>query len=315
MRREGVEHHVHAGGIERRAHLLGGEHAGNRRIAAAEALAGHQHVRRHAPVVEAEGRAGASEASHHVVRQQQHVVAVAELARALPVAVGRHQRAPACADDGFRQQRSDGIRADAQNLRFQRIEAVAHDVRIAPWLAQGIGRRHPGISRKRLFEAALAGFVAARGSRRQRRAVVGRRTGDDRRLARLAARGVVLNGNLHGGFDAFGAAAREVVAGQVRRQPVPGEAFEQPFALRREPRRHDVGTRQRGLVDGIRHFLAPVADVDHHGAAGGIEYPRAVGVVEMGALPLDHGVQGARGRGEGPVDGHGDIDAARCQQV
>ena len=315
MRREGVEHHVHAGGIERRAHLLGGEHAGDGRIAAAEALAGHQHVRWHAPVVEAEGRAGAPEASHHVVRQQQHVVAVAELAHALPIAVGRHDGAAARADDGFRQQRGDGIRADAQNLRLQRIEAVADDLRIAPRLPQRIGRRRLGIGGKRPFEAALAGFVAARGSCRQRRAVVGRRTGDDRLLARLAARGVVLNGDFHRRLHALGAAAGEVMAGQMRRQPVPGEAFEQPFALRREPRRHDVGARQRGLVDGIRHFLAPVADVDHHGAAGGIENPRAVGVVEMGALPLDHGVQGARGRGEGPVDGHGDIDAARCQQV
>ena len=62
-------------------------------VAAGDALRDGHHVGHHVPVVDAEHRAGATEAAHDLVGDHGDVVSGADLADQRPVGVGRHQEA------------------------------------------------------------------------------------------------------------------------------------------------------------------------------------------------------------------------------
>ena len=180
VRGEGVEHHVHSGFLEGRRHGFGAEYARERRIAARKPLARHQDVRLDAPPIQGEARAGPTEAAHHLVGQEQDVVFVAEGPNRWPVAVGRHQRAAAGADDGFGKEPRDGTRAFLVDPVLEGVQAILADV--FGGTAQRIGRRHLRYRRQRVVQAEPPRFVTAHGQGGQRRAVVGGRLGDDLRL-------------------------------------------------------------------------------------------------------------------------------------
>src|SRR5690606_373279 len=77
--------------------MLSAEHGADRRIASAEALGDTDDIGRHALLLAGEERAGAPHTAHHLVEDEQHTMAVADLADAAEVARrgrGAAQRSP-----------------------------------------------------------------------------------------------------------------------------------------------------------------------------------------------------------------------------
>ena len=83
-------------------------------------------------------------------------------------------------------------------------------------------------------------------------------------------------------LDAFRTTAGQMRPGQVRGQPVGGEAFEEPLPLRGQPRRHRVRATQHRVSNDVGHLGPTVADVRHDRAASGIEDASTVVEDEFG---------------------------------
>ena len=79
--------------LERLGDLRPHAHRAELDVGRGEALGHRDEVGHDAPVVDGEPPAGAAEAGHHLVGDQQDAVPVADLAHALHVAVGRDQDA------------------------------------------------------------------------------------------------------------------------------------------------------------------------------------------------------------------------------
>ena len=94
------------GRLERLADAVADRDRAQRRVAAADALAHREDVGHHAPVVDREVLAGASEPGDHLVHDEQHAVAVADLADERPVVVRRRDGAAHGRDDRLRDERS-----------------------------------------------------------------------------------------------------------------------------------------------------------------------------------------------------------------
>ena len=87
---------------------LGDDHRPERHVAGVDALRDGEDVRDDVPVVAGEPLAGAAEAGHHLVQDQQDSVPVAGLSDRLQVAVGRDDD-PVRADDGLEDDGGDRV--------------------------------------------------------------------------------------------------------------------------------------------------------------------------------------------------------------
>ena len=85
----------------------------DRLIARAEALGDRHDVRPHAVLLAGEQRAGAAHAAHHLIEDQQHAVAVADLADRLEIARHRRHRAERRADHRLGDEGDHAVRAEA----------------------------------------------------------------------------------------------------------------------------------------------------------------------------------------------------------
>ena len=97
-------------GLERVGDLVVDQRRAEREIARGDRLGDRHHVRLHAPQPRARPGAGAAEAGHHLVRDQQDAVTVADLAHQRHEVVGRHDH-PAGAEHRLHDEGGDRIRA------------------------------------------------------------------------------------------------------------------------------------------------------------------------------------------------------------
>ncbi len=151
----------------------------------------------------------------HLVGDEQHFVAVADLAHPLEVAVLGHE-APA----PVLHRLEDHRRHRVGTLEFDRLlDRVRRPQRVAVFFpAVGVGVRHvPPAGRQRL-EGLAQGRQAGGGERPHRGAVVGEVARDDLVLARLPAGGVVGLGELPRRLHRLRAARHEEHAVEVARR-------------------------------------------------------------------------------------------------
>ncbi len=258
-----------------------------RQVRRGQALGHRDQVRDDAPVVDRPPLAGAAEACHDLIGDEPDAVAIAHLANALQVAVGRDEDAVG-PDHGLEDERGYRLRALIED----------HPLRLAQQL---VDRPWPGLApRLRVGHAdhapdAVLGCPAAR--------VAGGR--DD------LARGAVIRPIARQHLPATGRLARELdgvlvglgtAVGEEEDVDVAGRELGQLLA---QPSARLVGHERihvRELVglglDGIDHALVAVADVDAHQLRVEVEVALAVGRVEIRALsPINgNGIGGGLGR-------------------
>ena len=151
--------------LERLADVLPRRDRAERRIPAAHALAHHEQVGHDAPVVGRERPARPPEARHDLVEDQQHAVAVADLADARPVVVLGRDRAADRRDDRLPDDRGDAARPGGQDRRLDlgRGGLAAVGMGVRPRAAVAVGR--PDV--RRLRAAAARRPCAGASSRRR----------------------------------------------------------------------------------------------------------------------------------------------------
>ena len=151
---------------------LGDDHRAERDVARVDPLRHREDVGDDVPVVAREPLAGAAEARHHLVADQQDPVPVAGLADRLQVAVGRDDD-PVRADDRLEDDGGDRVRALVLEdlLQVRRARADGARIGMAGGAAVGVRVEHPHDAR----DAGLgvpAARVAGERDRAARRAVV-----------------------------------------------------------------------------------------------------------------------------------------------
>ncbi len=258
-------------------------------------------------------RAGAPEAGHHFVGDQQHAVPAADLGETRPVLVGRNQRASGRADDGLCDDGRDRLGALALDQRFDRVHAgdVAARSRRAERTAQAVARwRLRPLDEQRL-ETGAALLVTADGQRSERGAVVREIATDHLPALRAARRDVVLAGESQRRVDRLGAAAREGDARESAREPAADETLSQRDALVGGERRDDVARRFEAARHGLGDLAASVTHVYDDRAARGVEdaspvrqlQPRALGACDRDADPARYEGVALDARGVGDRSG------------
>ena len=227
---------------ERRDDALARHRRADRRVAGAESLAQRDDVGADAVVLEREQRAGAAHPAHHLVRDEQHAVPVADLADPREVARDRGDAAQRRADDGLGDERGDALRPHAPDLRVELVggaQSVGGLVLIVAPEPVRVARRdvRDGHQQRRVERAPLQ--VAADRQRAQRVAVVAHPARDEVRARRLAALDDVLPRELQRDLHRLRSAADERdAAGAEARRRVPDEPFREGFRRRvREERR------------------------------------------------------------------------------
>ena len=206
MAAEGVHVPEHWHGLD---DTLAGDCRAHREVAGGHRL-GHRHdVGFDAEVLAREPGAGTSEAGDHLVDDQQHVVAVADLAHPREVACRRNLHAMRL-HDGLGDEGCDEFRPFALDVLFEKIGAivaillVAHAERIA---VAGRAGNEAGARNAGLGDVARAEPVGDR-ERPHGGAVIGVPARDDLVCPRLAAAmDVVLLGELQRRFDRLRSAA------------------------------------------------------------------------------------------------------------
>ena len=268
-------------GEEPAAHLLPDrlrdDHRAERHVAGVDPLRDGEDVRHDVPVLAREPLAGAAEAGHHLVADEQDPVPVARLADRLQVPVGRDDD-PVRAHDRLEDDRGDGVRALVLEdlLQVRRAGADRARIGMAGGAAVGVRVEHahdPGDPRFRV----PAPRVARERDRPCRRAVVAAVARDDLVPARHPAR------ELDRVLVRLGAAVRE----ERHLQVAGGDLGEHPPQRRARLGRHRRPDRGEllGLLLDRRHDLrVAVADRDVDELRGEVEVALAVVVPEVPAV-------------------------------
>jgi hypothetical protein len=249
-------------------------------------------------VVDGEPAASPTEPGHDLVADHEDVVARADLADALEVAVRRDQD-PIGAHDGLEEDGRDRVGALVADDVLEALEALLDRARLLLAPAVGVRVAHDA------HEAGLVGPAAGipgEGHRAEGRAVVGPVSGEDLVPAR------VVTGELDRVLDGLRPAEGEEdlveVAGQDLGQLLPEAAPD----LGREGR-HDVLELLGLLRDRVDDPPIAVADVHRHQLAVEVEDPLSVRRVEVDALGVidrdrvERALDRPREERVGPVEG------------
>ena len=247
-------------------------------VGAGEALGHRDQVGLDTPVVDREPLAGAPEAGHDLVGDEQDAVTVTDLAQTLHVAVGRDED-PVRADDGLDDDGRDGLRALVHEDVLGGLQDLADRIRVL--LAPAVEVRDADDAR----DARLGGpapWVAGQRDRPGRAAVVGAVADGDLVAARVHP------GDLDRVLVRLGAPVREEERVDVARREL-GELGAQPRARLGRHERVGVGERRRLLRDGLDDALVAMADVRAHQLAVEVEVALALGRPEPAALGAGNG--------------------------
>ncbi len=263
---------------------VGGDQRPHRRVGGGERLGDGDDVGQVAEAVAAEVVAEAAPGADHLVGDQQHVVAVADLADPLEVAVGRDETATGVLDrlEDHRGDRLGALELDPLLDRGRRPERVAV---LRPAVEVGVGDV-AAAGGERLELGAQLGDPG-RGEGAERGAVVGDLAGDHLVLLPVAAHAVVVAGQLQRRLDRLRAARGEEDAVEVggRQRGDPRRQLDRP-RMGVAPQRVEVE-----LLDLARRRLAElgaaVAGVDAEEAGEAVEVALAVLVVDVAALAAD----------------------------
>ena len=229
---------------------------------------------------------GASEAGDDLVGDQQDVVAIADLADAREVAVGRHDHA-ARTHDRLGDDGSHRIGAFAQHGLLEGIRRTDARILVAlPAIGIGGGRLHE--VRHQRPEHLVIGGHAGGAHRRHGDAVIGVGAREDLHLLVLALQLPVVARDLEGGFVRFRAGG-----GEIDRRAVGIGELDQLFG---QTDRGNVGGAGIGRGEGelghlvarrIGQFLAAMAGIDVPQARQPVDVFLAVGIDQHLALALD----------------------------
>ncbi len=231
------------------------DHRAERHVPRVDPLGDREDVRDDVPVVAGEPLAGAPEAGHHLVADQQDPVLVAGLADRLEVAVGRDDD-PVRADDRLEDHRGDRLWSLVLEdlLEMRPAAADRARIRMAGGAAVGVGVEHSHDAGDARLGVPAA-WVAGEGDRTGRRAVV----------AAIARDHLVASGHPARDLDRvlvrLGAAVREERHLQVAGRDL-GEHSRQGRARLGGHRRPDRAELLGLLLDRRDHLRVPVADRD-----------------------------------------------------
>ena len=192
--------------------LLLHQQRADRRVAAAEPLGDRHQVGADALLLAGVQGAGAAHAAHHLVKDEQHAVAVADLAHALEIARHRRDRAQGGADHRLGDEGDDVVAAELLDLGLELVgQALAIGLRrlVRAAVAILVDRRHVVRLDQQRRELLALPLAAADRERAERDAVVALAPGDDVAPLRLAALDEILARELERGLDRLRPAAHE----------------------------------------------------------------------------------------------------------
>ena len=270
---------------ERLRHAIGGDDGAHRRVGAGDPLRRGDQVGQVVVALGPEPVAEAPPRADDLVGDQQDVVLVADLAHALPVALGRGE-APAGVLHRLHDHGGHRVRAlelDLVRHGLGQVGLADHPARQAERVRIG----HVNAARHQGLERLAQGRDPGRRQGAQRRPVVGDLAGDDLRLVRVAGELVVLARELDRGLDRLAAAAGEEHAVQVTGREI-GDARGQLDGGR--VRVGPVGEELQvlGLVGARLGDVGPaVADVHAEESGQAVEVAVALLVPDVAALPAD----------------------------
>ena len=238
-------------------------------------------------MIDREPAPGPAEPGHHLVADHQDPVAVAQLAHALDVAIGRDQDAVR-PDDRLEEHGGDRVRPLVADDVLEALQRLRHGTGfcLSPAMRIGVAddADQPGLVRP-------AARVAGEGHRPHGRPVIRPVASEHLVATRDVAR------ELDRVLDRLGATEREEDLVHVAGQDLCELLTQPPADLGREQRRLDVLELGRLLGDGVDDAPIAVADVDRHQLAVEIEdalsfgriQPDALGVVDDDRIdgPLD----------------------------
>ena len=174
--------------VERGVHVVGGQHAGEGKVAAGDALRQQQEVGRDPGLLAGEERAGATEAGHDLVGDQVHAVARAQFAGANEVVRVVHRHAGRALHQRLDDQRGRR-RVVPGEVRLERARRPLGDVarRLTVAGEPRIGRGHGRVACKERLVGRAEQRHVGDGERAQRLAVVAAGDAHEAALLRLAA--------------------------------------------------------------------------------------------------------------------------------
>ena len=267
-----------SGRVERLEDLVSDDCRAERHVSAGDALGEGDDVRAHAPVLMREHATGAAKAGDHLVENQQHAVAIADLAYAREIVVGRDQDA-AARDDRLHDEGPDALDAFAEDRPLERGCAVG----MVPVGVRRLGEDESGDER---LVAELPLGLAGRAECAERIAVVAPIAGDDLVAPRVPCLRVVLAHHLEGHLVRFGTAIREV---GLRRIPEELDELRGKADGGLVAHRHGRERELRHLLAGdLCELLASVPDVYAPDARHRVEPAPAVGIDEEAAFAPLH---------------------------
>ncbi len=260
-----------------------------RRVPASQALGDGDHVGQVAVALGAEVLAEAAEGADHLVRDEQHAVAVADLADPLEVP-GRRREAATAVLHRLQEDRGDGVGALAQDRPLDLVggpHAERDEVVAVLGCTVEVGVRHLDRAGHERLERRLQRRHPGDRQGAHRRAVVGDVPADHLDAARLVDRLEVLPRELPGGLDRLGAAGREEDAVQVAGGEVGDALGELDAAGVRVGPQREVGELARLLGRGLGKLRAPVADLDGEQPREAVQVTFAVLVVDVRTFAAD----------------------------
>ena len=190
-----------------------GQHRADRLITAPQAFGHRQQVRHHTLLLAGVQAAGSAHAAHHLIQDQQHTIAIADLAHGPEITRhwGEHTRS--CAPHGFRHKGHHPVLAQTKNGLLE-LAGQAQSVHLGGFaisqLAVGVaGGQVRGRHQQRGKGFAAPG-IAANGQGAQRIAVVTLTPGDEVLALGLSDLDKILAGHLQRGFDRLRSTAHEI---------------------------------------------------------------------------------------------------------
>ena len=270
------------------ANVVANRHRRERGIAAADALAQDHEVGHDAVVLDAEVAAGPTEARDDLVDDQQHAVAIADLADLREVFGLRLDGSAHRRHDGLGDERRDTLRADPQDLSFQLVRArhVARGIRQPERTAVAVDRRDVRHVQQHRQVFGPPADSTAHGQAAQGRAVIARPAADHLVALRLAPIDVVLARHLEGHLDGLRSATREMDPVQVAGRQVGDAAGQLDRWFVGEDVAGVVGEPGRLGGHGLGHFGSAVADVDNAQTSDGVEVAVAVDVPDIDVIGM-----------------------------
>ena len=228
-------------------HLLGEDRRAHRHVAARDRLGDRHHVRLHVEMLQREPLAGAPEARDHLIGDQQHLVAVADLAQPREV-VGRRRIDPARALHRLGDHRRDRVGAFALDRRHDVVDLHVPGVDSPAARGRRVGRVGVDDVGHLGPEVAVEDFHPRRRRRGDRVAVVSLDARDDLVLLRPPQPAPVEARRLEVGLVRFRARV-----GEIERLHV---GVGQPDHLLGQPNRRLIAVALVGVVEGqCRHLL------------------------------------------------------------